>query len=171
MDSYNGGYLRSSLVFEDMLLRQKSQLLPIVMGLGQKQCLLETETRSCLVLILWFLQLFFAAPTSPLDKAPQVWGLLPKYSRMGVESSSNWPLKEPAFKETPADPFEGCAGSSESAELTHPWTQWSLSEQGYSYTDRLNKCLLTRGCLVWEYPALCVITWQLSIISTWVFVK
>jgi len=60
-DNYNAGYPRGSLVFEEMLLRQKSQLHPIVVGLGNRQRLLETETKSWSAVSLRFLHLFVAS--------------------------------------------------------------------------------------------------------------
>ncbi|KAL1262474.1 hypothetical protein QQF64_007739, partial [Cirrhinus molitorella] len=70
-DNYNGGYPRGSLVFEEMLLRQKSQLHPIVPGLGNRERVLETETRSSPAVSLRFLHLFVAS-ISPAGQTPRV---------------------------------------------------------------------------------------------------
>lgn len=90
--------------------------------------------------------------SSPLDKAPRVWGSLLTYSQMGVE---RYGRGSPLSKRHQRILLKSAQAVHKVREVTHPWTQWSFSEPGYSYTGRLNKCLLTRGCLVWEGPALC----------------
>lgn len=87
-----------------------------------------------------------------LDKAPWVWCFLLTYSQIGVECCHWGSLLS---KRHQLILLKRAQGVHKVHEVTHPWTQWSFSKLGYSYTGRLNKCLLTRGCLVWEGPALC----------------
>lgn len=90
--------------------------------------------------------------SSLVDKAPWVRGSLLTYSQMGVECC-RW--RSPLSKRQQRILLKRAQAVHKVRKVTHPWTQWSFSELGYSYTGRLNKCLLTRGWLIWEGPALC----------------